>query len=130
MLNEFINYCATNPSTTIRFKESDMRLKYHADASYLSEPNTQSRSGAHFYLGNNDEATYPKICNGPLLNLSTIIKHFMSSAAEAEIAAHFADCKEATSLRTTLLVGGNPQGPTPVETDNTTAADIINDTCK
>ena len=129
-LTQFLDYCATNRNATIRFKASDMRLKAHADASYLSEPKARSRAGAHFYLGNNDNASNPKMFNGPLLNLATIIKHVMASAAEAEIAALFANCKEAESLRITLEEMGYKQGATPVETDNTTAAAIVNETCK
>ena len=94
-LTQFLDYCATNRNATIRFKPSDMRLKAHADASYLSEPKARSRAGAHFYLGNNDNSSDPKMCNGPLLNLATIVEHVMASLAEAEIAALVANCKEA-----------------------------------
>ena len=34
----FLNYCATNPNATVRFQASNMILKIHSDASYLSEP--------------------------------------------------------------------------------------------
>ena len=131
-VTQFLDYCATYPSTTIRFKASNMRLKCHANASYLSEPNTHSRSGAHFYIGNNEDAKDTNMCNSSLLllNLSTIIKHVMVSLSKTETAVLFADCKEATSLRTTLLEMGHPQGPNPVATDNTTTAAIFNDTCK
>ena len=54
----------------------------------------------------------------------------MASASEAEIAALFANCKESESLRITLEEMGYKQGATSVETDNTTAAAIVNETCK
>ena len=31
-LTQFLDYCATNPSATKRFKASDMRLKCHTEA--------------------------------------------------------------------------------------------------
>ena len=37
-LEHFLNYCATNSEATVRFIASDMILKLHSDASYLSEP--------------------------------------------------------------------------------------------
>ena len=33
----FLTYAATHPNTTIKFYKSDMILKIHSDASYLSE---------------------------------------------------------------------------------------------
>ena len=54
--------------------------------------------------------------------LSSIIKHVMSSASEAEMAALYYGCKVAAPLRTTLEELGHYQPkPTPVTTDNITA---------
>ena len=61
-----------------------MKLVVHSDASYLSEPKARSRSGGHFFLSN--EATIPQN-NGTILNTAHIIKHVMTSATEAELAA-------------------------------------------
>ena len=41
-MEHFLNYCATHPDATIRYQASDMILKIHSDASYLSE--SQARS--------------------------------------------------------------------------------------
>ena len=46
----FLNYCATHPEATVRFRASDMILKIHSDASYLTESEAQSRVGGFFYL--------------------------------------------------------------------------------
>jgi hypothetical protein len=54
----------------------------------------------------------------------------LSSAAEAELAALFYNCKEAGSLWTTLKEMGYPQPPTPIVADNSTAIGIANDTVK
>jgi hypothetical protein len=59
-----------------------MVLNTSSDASYLSEPEARSRRGGHFYLGQKDRQE--QLMNGPILCLSSIMKHVMSSAAEAE----------------------------------------------
>jgi hypothetical protein len=59
-----------------------------------------------------------------------ILKHVMSSAAEAELGALFVNGKEATILRQTLEDMGWPQPPTPMQTDNSTACGIVNRTIK
>jgi hypothetical protein len=127
-IQQFLDYCATHPNATVRFVASDMILRVHSDASYLSERNARSRSGGHFYLGN--ETGKPNIHNGALLEKVEIIKHVMSSAAEAETGALFINGKEAIPLRQTLIELNHPQPPTPIQTDNSTATGIVNKTVK
>jgi hypothetical protein len=43
-----------------------------------------------------------KLTNGAILIISKVLKHVMSSAAEAEIGAVFINDKEGAVLRTTL----------------------------
>jgi hypothetical protein len=117
---KFLDYCATYPNATTRYKASDMILKIDSDASYLTETNARSRSGGHFYMGN--KADKPEVRNnGAILNQTGIMRNVMSSAAEAEICAQFSNEKEGTILRTTLIEMGHPQPATPVKLDNTTA---------
>jgi hypothetical protein len=71
-------------------------------------------------MGNSAD-TANKITNGEILIISTVLKHMMSSAAEAEIGAVFINAKEGAVLRTTLEELDHPHPPTPLETDNTTA---------
>ena len=52
----------------------------------------------------------------------------MSSAAEAELGALFVNCREAIPARHTLLEMGHPWPPTSVQTDNTTALGVVNNT--
>jgi hypothetical protein len=59
-----------------------------------------------------------------------VLKHVMSSAAEAEIGAALINAKEGAVLRTTLEELGHKQPPTPMETDNTTATGYSNGTIK
>eukprot|EP00957_Ditylum_brightwellii_P060964 4628141-Ditylum_brightwellii.AAC.1 len=61
-----------------------MILTLHSDASYLSEKKACSRAAGHFYLRNKDDKEFN---NGAVLTLSTIIRHVVASASEAELAA-------------------------------------------
>ncbi len=64
--------------------------------------------------------------NGAVLTIAQIIKAVMSLAAEAKIGALYINCQEAVPARHTLEFLGHPQPPTPIQTDNTTALDIVN----
>jgi hypothetical protein len=65
-----------------------------------------------FYVGNatNDK----KLANGAILIVSKVLKHIMSSAAEAEIGVVFINAREGAVLRTTLEELGHKQPPTPM----------------
>jgi hypothetical protein len=115
-----LNYCNTHPETKIRYHASDMILYIYSNVSYLSEKEAKSRAGGFFYMGSSTN-TDKTLTNGALLIISTVLKHVMSLAAEAEIGAVFRNAKEGAVLRTTLEELGHPQPPTPMETDNTTA---------
>ena len=104
-----------------------MILKIHSDASYLSESKACSRIGEYFYLGNNDDSMQN---NGAIHVIAKIIKNVVSSAAEAEIAGVFINAKEAVPIKLGLEELGHPQGATEIVTNNSTASQIINDTCK
>jgi hypothetical protein len=106
-----------------------MILHIHSDASYLSEKEAKSRAGGLFYIGSSTN-TDNKLTNGEIFIISKVLKHVMSSAAEAEIGAVFINAKEGAVLRTTLQELGYPQPPTPMETDSTTATGYSNGTIK
>jgi hypothetical protein len=125
---KILNYCNTHPETKIRYHASDMILYIHSDASYLSERESKSRAGCFFYMGSSTN-TDKKLTNGAIL-IITVLKHVMSSAAEAEIGAVFINAKEGALLQTTLEELGHPQPPTPMETYNTTATGYSNGTIK
>jgi Reverse transcriptase (RNA-dependent DNA polymerase) len=124
---KFLNYCATHPDAILRYSKSDMILTVHSDASYLSESKARSRAGGFFYMGSKQLDAKQ---NGAILATTTIMKSVLSSAAEAEIGALFENCKKATVLRTTLDKMGWPQPATPMQTDNSTACGIANNTIK
>jgi hypothetical protein len=98
---KLINYCNTHPETKIRYHASGMILHIHSDASYLSEKEAKSRAGGFFYMVSSTN-TYKKLTNGEILIISKVLKHVMSSEAEAEIGAVFINSKEGAVLRTAL----------------------------
>jgi hypothetical protein len=107
---KLLNYCNTRQETKIRYHASDMILYIHSDASYLSEREAKSRSGGVFYMGSSAD-TSNKLTNGAILIISTVLKHVMSSAVEADIGAVFINAKEGAVLRTTLEELGHPHPP-------------------
>jgi hypothetical protein len=80
---ELLNYCNTHPETKISYHASDIVLHIHRDASYLSENEAKSRAGGLFYMGSNDKPT-KNLTTVQILIISKVLKHVMSSAAEAE----------------------------------------------
>jgi hypothetical protein len=101
------DYCSTQPESKIRYFASDMQLKIHSDASYLSEPKPKSIIGYYFYLGNNTDSRLQPLSNGPLLCHTRVLKHVASSVAEAEFGALFVNAKEGIVTRTTLAEMGH-----------------------
>jgi hypothetical protein len=68
------------------------------------------------------------LSNGSLLSQSTVLKHVLSSIAEAEYGALFVNAKTSTVTREKLREMGHPQDDTAPKTDNTTADQITNKT--
>jgi hypothetical protein len=93
-----------------------MILHIISDASNLSEAEARSRTGGYFYLRQQDEKT--QLINVPLLCLSTIMKHVVSSESEAEVGSIFINAKEAAPLHVMLEEMGHPQPATPIQMDN------------
>ena len=117
--HHLLDYLATHPDAAIRYRASDMILAFDTDASYLSEVGAKSRAAAYYYMTRKGDRAFT---NGAVDVLSTIIKHVMSSASEAETGALYYGCKRAIPYRVTLEEMGHPQtDPTPVTTDNNTA---------
>ena len=102
-----------------------MVLAVHSDAGYLNKPKARSRAGGHFFLSNNSNIP-PN--NGAVLNIAHIIKHVMSSATKAELAALYIMAREAVYIRIILEEMGHKQPPTPMQTDNAMAEGVINST--
>jgi hypothetical protein len=124
-IHQFLDYALSHPDAGVTYRASDMILAAHSDASYLSETHARSRAGGHFFLSENDH--YPTN-NGAVLSIAQIIKAVMSSAAEAELGALYINAREVIPLRHLLLEMGHPQPPTPIQTDNSTALGVVNNT--
>ena len=123
-MKQFLDYCATHPNAGVRCVASDIILALHSDASYLSEPESNSRASRKNFLGKKNES----FNNGAIMTISQIIKHVISLASEAKTAAIFYNCKAALPLRVSLEEMGHEQPKTPVTTDNTTAYGLIKKT--
>eukprot|EP00804_Cyclotella_cryptica_P025200 CCRYP_010319-RE/>CCRYP_010319-RE protein AED:0.37 eAED:0.32 QI:0/-1/0/1/-1/0/1/0/410 len=122
---QFLDFALSHPNAGITYRASDMILAAHSDASYLSEINARSRASGHFFLSENDH--YPNN-NGAVLTIAQIIKAVMSSAAEAELGVLYINTCEVIPLRHLLLEMGQPHPPTPIQTDNSTALGVVNNT--
>jgi hypothetical protein len=125
-VNQFLDYMATHPDATIRYRASDMVLNVHSDASYLSAPNARSRAGGYFFLGSIPRDKSPIIINGAIHITCTILELVAASAAEAELGALFLNAQEAKVLLPILEELGHPQPPIPIHIDNTTTVVIVN----
>ena len=128
-ITQLLNYLATNPDATIRYKRSDMVLWVHSDASYLSLPKARSRAGGMYFLSDkhpspNNPANFEPTLNRIVYLVCKILRNIMESAAEAELGGLFLNCQESVPIRITLEEMGHPQPPTPVQVDNSTALGI------
>jgi hypothetical protein len=85
--NQLLYYLATHPDATITYHASDMILHIHSDASYLSVSNARSRPGGLFFLRNNPPEH--DTLNGSILNVASVIKNVVASAAESDVGACF-----------------------------------------
>jgi hypothetical protein len=126
--NQLLDYLATHPDATIRYHASDMILHIHSDVSYLSVSNARSRLGGLFFCG--DKSPQQDKLNGSILNVASVIKNVVASAAESEVGACFHNAQSGASLRVTLTELGHIQPPTPLCTDKSTAFGILNETIK
>jgi hypothetical protein len=124
--NQLLDYLATHPDATIRYHASDMILYINSYASYLSVSNSRIRLGGLFFCG--DKPPQEDTLNGSILNVASVIKNVVASAAESEVGACFQNAQSGTPLRFTLTELGHIQPPTPLCPDNSTVFGILNET--
>jgi hypothetical protein len=110
--NQLLDYLATQPDAAIRYHASAMIFHIHSDASYLSVSNARSRLGGLFFLVN--KSPEQDTLNGSILNVASVIKNVVASAAESEVGACFHNTQSGTPLRVTLTELGHTQPPTPL----------------
>ena len=104
--HQLLDYVATHPHAAIWYHASKMILAVHSDASYLSEPDSKSHVGGHYFLTEQD-SNAPN--NGAILTLAAIITQVVSSASEAELTALFYNCKNAVPSWQSLEEMGHHQ---------------------
>jgi len=121
---QFLNYVATQEEEILTFSASNIKLAVHSNTSYLSEPKAISRAGGHFFLSN--DSTIPPN-NGAILNIAYIIRHVMSSATKAKLAALYIMAREAMYIHIILEEMRHAQPPTPLQTDNAMAEAVTNE---
>ena len=54
-ITQFLNYSATHPDAITEYIKSGMILHIYSDASYIAEPEAQSRAVGYFFLGPNSK---------------------------------------------------------------------------
>lgn len=137
-MNQFLDYAASYPKAVIEYHASGMFLATHANASFLSESKARSRfSDFHFLtdppanplVAPTHESTPPPE-NGAIHVGAQILKNVVSSVAKAELGGAFNGACNATPFRQALETLGHLQPPTPIQTDNCTAAGIANQSIK
>ena len=119
-----LDYVATYPNDGIRFRASSMVLAAHSNASFLTEPGSRSRTGAHIFLSEDDGIPRP---NGPVLTISSIIRFVMASAAEAVLAALYTTAREMIPLRNALTEMAAPMTKGVPQANGTMAVEPVMD---
>jgi hypothetical protein len=120
-----LDYVATYPNDGIVYRTSDMILCAHSNVGFLNETNARSRAGAHIFLSENDP--FPRF-NSAVLSIAQIIKFVMASVAESELTCCSSTAHEMIPHCQTLIDMGWPQPKSPIQTDNSTAAGVTNNT--
>ena len=100
-------------------------------------PEAKSCIAGYYYLSNKFQSTSqstltsnPPTLNAPIHVECKTLKHVVSSAAEAERGGIYSNCTFVIQLRHMLTTLDHPQGPTPIKTDNKTAAAFVHKTIK
>ena len=120
-----LDYLATYPDDVIVYRSSDMILAAHSDAGFHNESKGRSQALAHIFLSEDN----PISCrNGPVLSIAQVVNFVMNSAAESKLGAIYITAQKMVPMRQTLIEMGWPQPPTPIQTDNTTAEGVVNNT--
>ena len=102
-----------------------MVLCAHSDEGFHNGSKGCSIAGAHILLSENN--AMPR-WNGPVLKLAKIIKFVMSSASEAELGAMCIKAQEMVAMRQTVQEMKWPHLKSPIQTDNSVASGVVNNT--
>ena len=127
-----LDYLNTHPKARIRFYKSDMILYVDSDEAYLVAEKAKSRIAGYYYCSNKTNKNFTKNppLNGPIHIECKLLRHVVTSAAEAETAGLFINCQKIIEIQQMLKALRHEQPPTPVKTDNATAASFVTDMLK
>jgi hypothetical protein len=125
---QLFDYLATHPDATIRYHVSDMILHIHSDASCLSVSNARSHLGGILFCGY--KPPQEDTLNGSILNVASVIKNVVASAAESKVGDCFQNAQSGAPLRVTLADLVHTQPATPLRTDNSMAFGIVKEKIK
>ena len=123
-----VNSVAQRLHAVLRYYASDMILCLVSNAAYLVLPNACSCCATLFTpIDKPNYLLLKPAPNGPLRVMVKTIKGLSPSASESENGVIFLVAQEVCPIITTLLELGHPQPSTgtPLETDNSTATDIL-----
>ena len=110
-----------------------MQLHIDSDAAYLLAPKAKIRVAGYFDLSDKyiKPATIPhSSLNAPMHVEYVILKHVVSSAAEAETSGFFHNYKATIPIIHMLSALGYPQSSIPLKIDNATAVVLSSSTLK
>ena len=125
--NMLLDYLMTHPDAKIRFYGSRMQLHVESDAAYLVAHGAKSRIAGYFFLGHIVAPSIPpKNVNAPVHVECRLLKHVVTSAAEAETAGIYHNGCTALEIKRMLEALGHPQNPVRITTDNSTATAFSN----
>ena len=92
---------------------------------FTNKSRSRSCAGAHIFLAEEDA----RPCwNGSVLTIAAIMKNILTSAAKAKLGALYECAKAMIPLRNALVEMGSSQGGLPVQTDNSAANGVVNNT--
>ena len=126
-----LDYLNTYPDAKVRFYTLDMKLHIDSDAAYLVAPQAKSRIAGFFYCSNHTTPSTPTpFLSSPVHIKYRVLRHVITSAAEAETAALFFNAQTTLELVHILHALGHPQTQIPIKTDNATASAFVHSTIK
>ena len=124
--NHMMLYMAGHKNPAIQFKPCNMQLGIFSDASFSSETNSRSRSGAVIFAGGLNENNEPM--SAPLAIITEVTNTVADSAAEAEYMAVYTALKTAIYIRDLLIDIGYSQDKVIHRCDNQCAVGLANRT--
>ena len=126
-----LDYLNTYKDTKIHFYRSNMKSHVDSYVAYLVAPKVKSRIAGYFHCSDSTHTNpvSPPL-NSPLHIKCKVLRHIVTSAAEAETAGLLYNCQIALYLQQMLAALGHLQSSTPVKTYNGTTAQSVKDTIK